>query len=313
MANPTPNPTTTPTSQSQSQSNQHQQQQPAQYDSLNSPTDLALLSLTLLQTESYDSLKNISSIYLKERIEIMDSHDTIDKFPLFVWNRYNPSLPNFKTQYERDLVVLKALVEGFSVEVECGIVGRGGRVWYRVWDEETVQCAVRVCFDDTNDGDGEICDLMGSVHFGDGTADYPTDQNDSIEKDKSQLQPESSSLQGAVVILYQQNLNNWCYHDIKPVTNWKKEYGSNWFSTLEEAKEAYEVLSKDGFLLKDRGAGNSKEDLEYWFSYDVVDLKPLGKSGGAESKKPTTALSEEQDDEDEDDYWDDYEAISSKF
>jgi hypothetical protein len=169
------------------------------------PIKLASLSLTLLQSSAFDALEAISSIFLKQRLAIQNSHDITDKLPLFTqWSGVsgitlgaNDStlLASSKMSHIRTLIFRFDPMDDWKTM----------QTFYRIWDEETTHAVVRFAYNSF-------------------TNTAPTAARD---------------FNGGAVILYKSGPDQWSFHELKAVQDWGTEYGHTWFLTLEEAKRAY--------------------------------------------------------------------------
>ncbi|KAI8850880.1 hypothetical protein BC829DRAFT_388520 [Chytridium lagenaria] len=240
-------------------------------DHVNNPSNLASLALTLMQAGAWDPLTALSSIFIKERVEMLDSHSMSEKLPLFSWNRnllaaansFSVSSAPVPSDSETALAELWGMINGF--EPKDGEL----RTFYRVWDEETVHAAVR--FDFKN---GVLSPL----------------------KDLTPPPSPPYAGKGGVVILHQNGANSWAYHDVKVVRNWDVEF-ADYFEMLSEAKERFRLMEKEPI--------SDADDKDYWETYDAIHLK--GVPSSAMNPAPDSEDMNTEEDEGSD-YWDSFSA-----
>jgi hypothetical protein len=192
------------------------------------PLKLAALSLTLIQSSAWDTLERLSSVFLKERIMALDSHQIVDKLSLFVWctagskgsiitNR--DAVDNFgearssessASEEADDLSRIRSLIFQFDPMVDWSNMD----VFYRKWDDETIHAVVRFFY------------LPLSV----------------VESQIPKV------VQAGMVILHKSGADSWSYHDVKFTLSWEEDFGSAWFPSLEDATKAYSKMKAGGVL-----------------------------------------------------------------
>ncbi|KAJ3216889.1 hypothetical protein HDU67_008796 [Dinochytrium kinnereticum] len=276
-------------------------------DHVSNPENLASLALTLMQAGAWEPLSAISSIFIKERVEVLDSHSVSEKLPLFCWNsqaqsatrqseasRSDSPSEQALSKHEADIRLMELwdLINQFEPK-ETRL-----RTFYRVWDEETTQAAVKFSLS-RDDG------MSGSSSPMEKLTPPPSPPRNS-NADSSSMSPQvesnlSGPIKGGVIILLQNGANAWTYHDIKAVRDWDHEFPSDWHNTLHEARDHFQRSEKDRAAMPVSDA----DDGEYWSTYDSVHIKgvpPSAKNAFVEEEESRQA-------EDSDgDYWDDYSA-----
>ncbi|KAJ3116266.1 hypothetical protein HDU96_010040 [Phlyctochytrium bullatum] len=260
-------------------------------DHVSTPENLASLALTLMQANAWEALEALSSIFVKERVEILNSHTTSDKLPLFSWKKRRASRNDAAAtatseddpaeaafQEELRIQELWDLIHQFEPREEKHTV-------YRVWDAETVQAAVRFRYTKAE----------GGLRL---TTPPPSPPKEETRGAFDRARP----VEGGVILLLKNGANSWAYHDVKAFRNWQEEYASQWWSTLEEAHKQYELLLKEG---ASQAKGSADEDDEYWSAYETAHIKGHVAAQPAPSATPLPG-GEEGDENDDKDYWDLY-------